>query len=726
MKIKLLVLFLVIGVGMIFAQTGNKLAKTNDYPLVSIHDIQYIDSVGTKGWSPSPMHLGDTVRVRGAVMIRTLVDPDTNRTPTMFYGSAWGSYIQDTSALARQEGWGGLNIYQADTTIKGTFFDLADTTDYVEITGIVTSYGQTVELTPLVNPVTAINYISKLPKRPDPIQLSVTDFMNNKQEVKDAFKYSGMYVEVHNLVSANRNSSTGEFYAYDSNGNYLDIYPSSRYYRLNYKLPFSTYDAPADGTPIKSIRGIVSVYNDVFEILPIYPDDIVITATPPLISNIKRDPVQVNTNQAVTISAKIYDLDGTVSSADLHYQVGNNSRVVIPMTASGANDSMYTATIPGVGTDSTLVNFFISSKDNDNLVGYAPSDTVSGNYFYQVLDETLKIRDVQYSPYGSGYSGYNGYYVTLSGIVTADSSDFSGASSNGISGTTLRIYMQDGSGPWTGILIGTRGANSTQVLNLKRGDNVTLNGVIIENYSVTSIDSLTSIVVNSSNNPLPNPSTVTTGEIGTKSSGTVAAEQWESVLVDYQNVTVTDDNADGDSGPVSNNYGEILVDGGSGNTRVELQDGSNHYENLWDATLANDPNNILVNLNSTFTELRGILYYSYGNYKLAPRKDDDFVGFVTDVKKESGATPLTYNLSQNYPNPFNPSTIINFSIPKESMVTLKIYNILGQEVKTLVNDTKAPGKYTVSFNASSLSSGVYLYTIHAGDYFQVKKMLLLK
>ncbi len=716
MKFKILVLLVVfMGAGITLAQSS--------YPLVSIHDIQFVDSVATKGWLPS-VHTGDTVRVRGAIMVNPLVDATSNRNPIMYYGARWGTYIQDTSAQAQGQGWAGLNILQNDTTgsNQNTFFDLVDTTNVVEITGVVTTYGQTNELFVLLNPVTPVNIVGTIPKRPDPIQLSLTDLMQSGVVDQSGYKYSGMYVEFHNVISSDRNTSSGAFSINDGNGNKVAVYPQSRYFRLDAnKLPGSTYQVPQDGTPINSIRGIVTLYNNSYELLPLYPNDIYITATPPVISNILRDKVQVNTNQSVTISAKIYDLDGTVSSADLHYKIGSNSRVVLPMTASGSNDSIYTATIPGVSTDSTMVNFFISSKDNDGLTSYSPSDTVNGNYFYQVLDETLTIRDVQYSPYGSGYSGYNGYYVTLSGIVTADTSDIPGFGT-----TPLRVYMQDGSGPWTGILIGTLGSHGVDVLNLKRGDSVTLNGKIVENFGVTSIDSLTSIVKNSSNNTLPDAVTVTTGEIGKNTSGTVSAEQWESVLIDYQNVTVTDDNADGDSGPVSNNYGEIYLNDNSGDTRVELQDGNHHYENLWDATLANDPLNKQVTLGSTFSELRGILFYSFGYYKLVPRKDDDFMGFVTDVKKDNSTVPVSFNLSQNYPNPFNPTTMINFSIPKESMVSLKIYNILGQEVKTLVSETKTAGKYTVSFDASSLSSGVYFYTLHAGNFYQVKKMMLLK
>ena len=98
---------------------------------------------------------------------------------------------------------------------------------------------------------------------------------------------------------------------------------------------------------------------------------------------------------------------------------------------------------------------------------------------------------------------------------------------------------------------------------------------------------------------------------------------------------------------------------------------------------------------------------------------------LTGVKTVS-QNPTTYTLSQNYPNPFNPSTKINFSIQKAGLVTLKIYNILGQEVATLVNYELKPGTYSSVFDASRLSSGVYFYTIHAGDFVQAKKMMLLK
>lgn len=95
------------------------------------------------------------------------------------------------------------------------------------------------------------------------------------------------------------------------------------------------------------------------------------------------------------------------------------------------------------------------------------------------------------------------------------------------------------------------------------------------------------------------------------------------------------------------------------------------------------------------------------------------------VKKTTNVTSI-YDLSQNYPNPFNPITNIKYQIPKTGLVTLKIYDMLGREIKTLVNEVKNPGSYMVSFNGSEFASGVYFYRIQAGDFIQVKKMLMIK
>jgi hypothetical protein len=98
-----------------------------------------------------------------------------------------------------------------------------------------------------------------------------------------------------------------------------------------------------------------------------------------------------------------------------------------------------------------------------------------------------------------------------------------------------------------------------------------------------------------------------------------------------------------------------------------------------------------------------------------------------NIRNFKGETlPIEYSLEQNYPNPFNPTTTIRYQIPKDGMVTLKVYDILGAEVTTLVNEEKITGKYEVSFDASSLASGVYIYRLNVNDFVNVKKMVMLK
>ncbi len=87
---------------------------------------------------------------------------------------------------------------------------------------------------------------------------------------------------------------------------------------------------------------------------------------------------------------------------------------------------------------------------------------------------------------------------------------------------------------------------------------------------------------------------------------------------------------------------------------------------------------------------------------------------------------IEYSLSQNYPNPFNPTTTIKFGLPLDSKVVLNVYNTIGQKVATLENGELPVGNYSVNFNASNLSSGVYIYIFNAGSFNSTKKFVLLK
>jgi uncharacterized delta-60 repeat protein len=131
----------------------------------------------------------------------------------------------------------------------------------------------------------------------------------------------------------------------------------------------------------------------------------------------------------------------------------------------------------------------------------------------------------------------------------------------------------------------------------------------------------------------------------------------------------------------------------------------------------------LIALDNTGNVYVGSTTFENGtDYDILLAKYSDLIG----IKKINNQIPGSFALNQNYPNPFNPATIIKYAIPKNVNVIIKIYDILGREVKTLVNEFQKAGYYEISFDGSNLSSGVYFYKIQAGDYKDVKKLVLLK
>jgi hypothetical protein len=130
----------------------------------------------------------------------------------------------------------------------------------------------------------------------------------------------------------------------------------------------------------------------------------------------------------------------------------------------------------------------------------------------------------------------------------------------------------------------------------------------------------------------------------------------------------------------------------------------------------------------TITDSLGITYFGGeggAQYLSGAIINNIQYGNINDVKKPI-EIPSNFYLYQNYPNPFNPTTTIQYSVPRSSLVSLNVYDLLGQKVGSLVNEQKVPGVYTVNFDGSNLSSGIYFYRLHAGSYTQVKKLILMK
>ena len=98
----------------------------------------------------------------------------------------------------------------------------------------------------------------------------------------------------------------------------------------------------------------------------------------------------------------------------------------------------------------------------------------------------------------------------------------------------------------------------------------------------------------------------------------------------------------------------------------------------------------------------------------------------SSILDENADQPITFYLHQNYPNPFNPITSIQYAVSSRQFVSLKVYDVLGNEIANLVNEEKAAGIYEINFNSNNLSSGIYFYKLQAGSFVETKKMVLLK
>ncbi|MDZ7375881.1 MAG: T9SS type A sorting domain-containing protein, partial [candidate division KSB1 bacterium] len=203
---------------------------------------------------------------------------------------------------------------------------------------------------------------------------------------------------------------------------------------------------------------------------------------------------------------------------------------------------------------------------------------------------------------------------------------------------------------------------------------------------------------------------------GQARDGSPEAESNEGMLLEFHNVTVTDPFPDRPA-----NYGEIVIDDGSGGYRVG-DDFSIAYRGNLDSTFA---------LGDKIEKIIGIGNFSFYHYKLDPRNESDIIGHTTGIKQKRVSHELIYDLSQNYPNPFNPTTTIAYRIGKKGAVELSIYNVLGQKIKTLVDEVKPAGNYQVSWDGTNqlgqlVSSGIYFYSLKSGEFIKTNKMVLLR
>ncbi|MFA7361476.1 MAG: T9SS type A sorting domain-containing protein [Candidatus Kapaibacterium sp.] len=704
--------------------------------------------------------LGDSVEFVARVVAPPRVSPATNDFRTLLRGSSsWTCYVQDTANGI----FGGIVIRQGGRGPQ-TGLDLVDTGAIIKVRGLVQEFpatGYSNSLTQVDHDTTSgytINVLQSTGSRPVPKLVNITDFNQGDYPNGGTInyvggeKYEGMYVELRNVTIGTGLGNRQPWSVVDENGNKLYMRDFSNFFSTQPSGDtLRPWTHPLAGTYVNYVRGVIIAANNEgafgtqlpYAIVPLYPSDLSLGNAPPQISSVTRNPGVPTPSDSVSVTCSVIDpaLNPlTISEVRVFWKVNGGAfdSKVMPFVTG----NLYSAKMPPQALGN-LVEYFIKATDNSGGSKNFPADTLKSKLFYKVYaNDSLSIQDVQWCPNNGGFSGYNGATVRgIEGIVTADTSDiraFSYSSSGGSQTSPRRVIIQNGTGVWSGIWVYN---NATDVL--KRGDRVRVKGVVEESNGMTRINvaAASDITLISTGNPLPAAQNLTTAELANnKLDGDSTIEKWESVFIRFNTpFWITCINAGSGISCTSRqtlidtafrrNFGEILVrDNSNIDSRIELQDGGHTFTNNWDGVTAGKT---LLTQNDSILFTQGILYYSFGNYKMVPRRNTDFGTVIPVGIINNNEIVKSYSLSQNYPNPFNPVTKIRFTLPVNSNVRITVYNVLGKEVAKLVDRSMPVGSFTVDWTANNFASGVYFYKVVAegndgSRFVNTKRMILIK
>ncbi len=578
---------------------------------LTIQQIQEVDPDTLAAGNLNSPHVGDTITVTGVVYAAPRSSP--GGPPLFALGNAFSLYIMDENGGP----WGGINVRASDSLAANAILVTAIDTGYVvRLTGVVTQYYSTTQFEIGIgggwNADALVEIIDDLGHRPDPTKIEISDLVNGDplSGLPMGQQWEGSYVVIEGATvgSVTQNSSSQRYTwtITDGQGNSIGVYDQSVHFRGGPQGFDPSWAPPAPGTTLSTIRGVISSSGQGIVIAPIYPGDITLGTFPPIISDLSRDIALPASTDIVTVSCSVEDSnpDGSITAVTLVWGMREGPDEVekgqIAMTYD-ATSKAAVGQIPAQA-DGSVVWYYIQATDNDNETVVFPGDLVAGRPFYIVHDGALRIRDLNYTPYANGNSGAIGAMVTIRGTVIAGADDL---------GMT---FIQDDTAPWSGLLL--RGDES--IRTLVTGQDVTVTGTVEERYNVTALrDAILTEDHGMVTPPAPVGSSTGDFENLVVRGGDPEAEQWEGMLTIFNTLSVTSGNADDPSG----NYGEVLVDDGSGDMRID-------DSGTWKDVYTNDPtqtDKTLLEVGTTIESVTGVLYYSFNNYKLEPRTETDLV-----------------------------------------------------------------------------------------------------
>jgi|GEM_PF-6985508 len=404
---------------------------------------------------------------------------------------------------------------------------------------------------------------------------------------------------------------------------------------------------------------------------------------PPVVESVNRTVVIPNANQDTEVTAIVSD-DKGVSSVNLVYS--NDGTIFSSVAMTNTTGNTWVGNVPeALYNDGDLFGYLVAAADNG-----AQTDTSD---ITMLFAGNTRIENIKMLT-DDGVLEFKNVMAKVTGTVSAGSGTYSTG--------RIEAYMQDDT---AGVLVIAFG---TETPAMVEGNSYTVTGKIIQYNGLVEIEPVTpaSDIVDNGSVAAVVPLTTTISEINGY------PEQFEGRLVKIEFAELSSTTA-WLAGSSSGSTMKIFVGTDTLDLRVDAD------TDIWGTDAPTFPQDII----GVLGQFDSSIPYNSG-YQLMPRRLADFDASV-GVDDQNGI-PTVYDLSQNYPNPFNPSTKIKFSLPESGLVSLKIYDILGREVATLINEELPASYQTVDFNASNLSTGIYFYRINVNNYTSVKKMILMK
>ena len=642
-------------------------------PVTPIDSVQYVlpQDLANGTADPSYYSYGDTITIEGVVTFAPrLYGLSTNRK---------GTWLQDTTGAP----WSGIHVLIDPGAIAyaGGVSDLNNIVKFyqnfvpgfrVKLTGVLSDYSGNTQI--LILPVES-EITSLTPYSVAPVVLPISTFEQNDgaggqiQQVSTGEPYEGMLVEFQNVSVVNRTTTSNGTRWYwsvqDAQGNQIRIRDVSRFFRNDNRadtnLPGYTFAPPAEGAFLSYIRGIILEYNGYYYLAPRDTTDLgPIVFAPPAVQDVQRSPIVPDDNDPVIVTALVTDDKDSVQNVRLYYRVAPDTTLHMVTMNAGPTPNYYEATIPAQ-SDGALVSYWIYADDNIGKYTYYPDSFTAGLKYMVKANGIQTIRDIQESPFAGGGSLWN--RDTLDGInlrvkvtSTLDPLDL------GI------VAVQDGTGPYSGIFVRARTGDG--ISSWQRGDSIHITrAYVYERFGVTYLSDLNYQKVDSGGRPYPPVKGVSIDSLA--ADAMPYCEQYEGMLLQFDSVYVVDTNADA---AIGRNYGEWTIGTDTSGPAFRSDDFSGGIPPNFNVDSL-QPGMLLE-------WIRGVLFYSYGHFKLLPRNLNDIAPFAAaDTSTNdttSGLAPWQQRRFVAYPDPVTDRLFIE-GVP-DAGTRLLLFNQAGQAV----------------------------------------------